>query len=255
MQLNYKIFGDGKPVIIMHGLFGMLDNWRSIAKNLETSYQCILTDLRNHGRSPRSEVMNYQVMADDIVAMMDELNIPSAAIVGHSMGGKVAMQVALAHPKRINKLVVIDIAPKRYPPHHHNVIKAIEAIDPATMSERSEAEQIFRDHLRDNESTIQFLLKNISRTPHGHYEWKANMPVLIGNYDILMGDISGTGSFTNPTLFIKGSDSELVDDDDRGRIRILFPASQIVTVKNAGHWVHADQPAALTEILNTFLES
>src|SRR5687767_9372372 len=147
MHLNYKISGSGPPIIFLHGLFGMLDNWRTIARALEIRYQCILVDLRNHGRSPRSDEMNYNVMSDDVLKLMDDLKLESAIILGHSMGGKVAMELALKFPERISKLIVVDISPRAYPPHHADVIGAIESIDPSALENRSDAENKFRSHL------------------------------------------------------------------------------------------------------------
>ncbi|MEO5906463.1 MAG: alpha/beta fold hydrolase, partial [Saprospiraceae bacterium] len=189
MKLNHKIIGTGKPVIIMHGLFGMLDNWRSIAKMLEEDFQCILVDLRNHGKSPHTDEMNYEIMVNDVIELMDDLHLSNAILLGHSMGGKVAMHLALKYPEKAEKLIVVDIAPKKYTPHHEDVIAAIQAIDPCTLEDRSEAEQIFTQHLGTDQATIQFLLKNLSRKAEGGFEWKANMDSLIEHYSDLLVEV------------------------------------------------------------------
>ncbi len=254
MKLNHKIFGTGDPIIILHGLFGMLDNWRTLARSLENTYQCILVDLRNHGRSPDDAEMNYTVMAEDILELLDDLKIEQPVIMGHSMGGKVAMQFAFQYPDRLSRLIVVDIAPRKYPPHHAEVISAIEAIHPEALTDRSQAEEVLRSHLDNDEATIQFLLKNISRKPEGGFEWKANMPVLIAEYDSLMAEVSSAMPFTKPVLYIKGAKSNSISPADEDQIRKLFPNSNLVTIPEAGHWVHADQPAALLEALLPFLQ-
>lgn len=255
MKLHHKITGDGPPVLILHGLFGMLDNWRSIARMLETNYQCILVDLRNHGRSPHHEEMNFQVMAADIKELMDDLDIDEAIIIGHSMGGKVAMQLALEHTDRVGKLIVIDIATKEYPPHHDDVIMAIETVVPSEIKERSEAEQILRRYLGQDEATIQFLMKNLNRMPEGGFEWKANMPVIIDHYEVILERIHSDIPFDKPVLFIRGALSGSLKDEDWTEIKRLFPQAQLITIPNAGHWVHADQPEALINALRTFMGS
>src|SRR5688500_8852363 len=255
MQLNFKTSGQGPPIIILHGLFGMLDNWRTIARALEQHYTCILVDLRNHGKSPHAGEMNYHVMAEDILELMNELGHNSTIVMGHSMGGKVAMQFSLLYPHKVNKLIVIDIAPKKYPAHHEHVIDAIQSIDPATLEERSSAEKSFRQYLQDDEATIQFLLKNLARKPKGGFEWKANMPVLIENYEALMEEIGEGAFFNKPTLFVRGEQSDSVRDEDRDQIQKLFPEAQLITIPGAGHWVHADQPGALIDALLAFMQS
>jgi len=254
MKLNHKSFGSGPPLIILHGLFGMLDNWRTIAKMLEGQYQCILVDLRNHGRSPKSDEMNYEAMANDVLHLMDDLHIQHTNLMGHSMGGKVAMQLALTHPDRIDKLIVVDISPKKYPIHHKEETEAIKSIEPSKLANRSEAEEKLAQFLGDDQATIQFILKNLTRLPEGGFEWKANMPVLIGNYPNLMEPVTGP-AFGKPVLFIRGSRSNSVRNEDWPMILSLFPTARLVTVPDAGHWVHADQPESLKEHLLTFLHS
>jgi pimeloyl-ACP methyl ester carboxylesterase len=158
------------------------------------------------------------------------------------MGGKVAMQFATTYPESVDKLIVVDMAPKLYPPHHKTVIKAIKALDPASCKSREEAEQALRQYIEDDEATIQFLLKNISRTPEGHFEWKANMPGIIAAYDSLMQDISAMHPYLGPTLFVKGEFSNYVSEADMPVIRQLFPTASLAEITGAGHWVHADQP-------------
>ncbi|MEP6646762.1 MAG: alpha/beta fold hydrolase, partial [Saprospiraceae bacterium] len=170
-----------------------------------------------------------------------------------SMGGKVAMLMALMYPERIDKLIVVDIAPKKYPAHHHNEIDAIKSIHPSELKNRSEAEELLTAHLGDDQATIQFLLKNLSRTPENGFEWKANMPVLISHYHNLMDNISARNIYENPVLFLRGQLSNSVIAEDWTEIKRLFPNAIESIIGNAGHWVHADQPEALTDQVLNFL--
>ena len=254
-MLHYKVFGEGDPLIILHGLFGMLDNWRTVARKLEEKYQCILVDLRNHGKSPHADEMNYKAMAEDVKELIDDLQLKSPVVLGHSMGGKTAMQLALDHPDTLQKIIVVDISPTRYPPHHETILKAIQSVEPSKLTERSEAEEILRSYLGDDEANIQFLLKNISRKPEGGFEWKANMSVLINQYDAIMAGIDADTVFEKPALFVRGERSNSLKDEDWPVIVKLFPLAELVTIANAGHWVHADQPQALIDTLIAFMES
>lgn len=254
MKLHHKIYGTGKPVIIMHGLFGSGDNWRTIAKNLESDFQCIVVDMRNHGRSPHDPEMNFSVMAEDIHALMIELGLEKTSLIGHSMGGKVAMAFALGHPNLVDKLIVVDIATKNYPPHHTTVIEAIQAIVPDQIEDRADAEAIFARYLGDDQSTIQFLMKNLTRLQGEGFAWKANMPVIISSYASLVEEVNGNGTFDGPTLFIRGEKSRYILDEDLPAIEALFPHSELKTIPNAGHWVHAEAPESFTVAAQSFLK-
>ncbi len=253
MKLNHKVYGSGHPVIIMHGLFGSGDNWRTVARMMEDQYQCIVVDMRNHGRSPHDPVMNFQVMSEDIIELMEDLSLEKASLIGHSMGGKVAMQFALMHPDLVDKLIVVDIAPKYYPPHHDAVIEAIESIVPGQLKERGEAEEAFAKFLGNDESTIQFLMKNLSRLPEGGFEWKPNMPVIIEAYYHLIEDVVPSQPFDGPVLFVRGEKSRYILDEDVSHIKELFPNSSLVTIPGAGHWVHADAPQVFSQTILSFL--
>lgn len=253
MKLNYKIYGTGHPLIIMHGLFGMGDNWRTIARMLEAEFQCIVVDMRNHGRSPHDPVMNFAVMTDDILELIEDLGLEKVFLLGHSMGGKVAMQFALCYPEMVHKLIVVDIAPKHYPRHHDTVIEAIESVDLAMLKERADAENALARYLGNDQSTIQFLMKNLSRTPEGGFEWKANMPVIIDAYYHLMEEITPLAAFHGPVLFVKGEKSRYISMDDLPYIHDLFPNAALVTIPDAGHWVHADTPEPFTRAIRDFL--
>lgn len=253
MKLHYKTIGSGPPLIFLHGVFGMLDNWKSIAKKMEDKYTCVLVDLRNHGKSPKDNTFDYASMADDLVELMDDMKISSTHLLGHSMGGKVAMQFSLVHPEKVDKLIVVDIAPRSYEPHHHAVIEAIRSLDPSAIEERAEAEEIFQKYLGNDQSTILFLMKNLDRLTNGGFQWKANMDVITSSYEEVLKEITSNEPFQKPTLFIRGALSNSVRDEDWENIRDLFPKAQLVTIEEADHWVHADQPEAIIDAIEGFL--
>jgi pimeloyl-ACP methyl ester carboxylesterase len=250
MELNFKVYGQGEPLIIMHGMFGMLDNWQLIAKKLSETFMVFLVDLRNHGRSPHSEEFGYQIMSDDLLRFMNENWIHHAHIVGHSMGGKVAMRFALENPDMIDKLVVVDIAPKTYEGNHESIIDALIGLDLSKLTSRTDAEIYFRK-LINEESTIQFLLKNLSREKDGNYRWKMNLPVIVSKYQEILGHEHTDEQFDGPTLFIRGQNSDYINPDEFNDYKHNFPDAKLITISNAGHWVHAESPDAfLKELLN-----
>lgn len=254
LKLYHKIFGSGQTILILHGLFGMGDNWRSIARRLESDFQCILVDLRNHGRSPHDPEMTFRVMMQDVYELIQDLELENVILLGHSMGGKIAMELALTYPETVDRLIIVDIAPKVYPPHHSQVIRAIRALDPAACSTREDAERVLREYLSGDESTIQFLMKNLSRIPEGGFEWKANMDGIIIAYEHMMEDISFIHPYLGPTLFVRGENSGYVLDSDLPFIHQLFPEAQFVTIPQAGHWVHADNPEGFVRAILPFLQ-
>ncbi|MBL7815227.1 MAG: alpha/beta fold hydrolase [Saprospiraceae bacterium] len=264
MELNYKEFGTGEPVVILHGLFGTLDNWQTIAKKLAEEYTVFILDLPNHGRSPHTEgEIDYEMMADALAEFMLDHWIYETRIIGHSMGGKLAMQFALSHPHIVKKLAVIDIAPRLYRSGHEDVFNALFAVNLATLQDRKEAEAILMDKLNGDVGTVQFLLKNLTRnnpfnstdnTEGGGFEWKMNLQGLFDNYNNILQAPVGE-PFEKPTLFIRGGESKYIKDADFATIKQLFPKAQIETIEGAGHWVHADKPRELTTLLHRFLMS
>ena len=273
MELNYKEFGSGEPLIILHGLFGTLDNWQTIAKQLAQEYTVFILDLPNHGRSPHTEgVFDYEIMADALAVFLQEHWIYETRLVGHSMGGKLAMQFALSHPDVVKKLVVVDIAPKLYKNGHQDVFDALFAIDLTTLTDRKEAETILMDKLNGDIGTVLFLMKNLTRKNSvnneedtvtqsvmtqnalkgGLFEWKINLQDLFDNYDNILKAPIGE-PFLKPTLFIRGSESPYIQDRDKSFITNLFPNATLETLEGAGHWVHADKPQELLAALNRFL--
>lgn len=251
MELYYREFGAGSPIIILHGLFGFSDNWQTIAKSLAENHLVVTPDLRNHGRSPHVPTHSYPEMAEDIKAFMEEHWMFTANFIGHSMGGKVAMQFALSHPDMVDKLVIIDMEPGQADDNHASIFQALLAMDLSKMTSRSEAEAYLSEHIADL-GTRQFLLKNITREDDGDFTWKMNLPVLWNHYQDILAPISGE-PFDKPALFIRGSRSNYIKPTEIALIKSLFPQAEIVTIEDAGHWVHADKPKELLAVLNKFL--
>lgn len=250
-DLFYREFGAGPPVIILHGLFGFSDNWQTIAKGLSDRHLVITPDLRNHGRSPHLPTHSYPEMAEDLRAFMEEKWVFSAAVVGHSMGGKVAMQLALDHPDTVERLVVVDIEPRQADDNHGDIFRALLGMDLSKMTERSAAEAYLSERIPDF-GTRQFLLKNITRNDDGTFNWKMNLPVLWEHYASVLASVQGE-IFDKPTLFVRGSRSNYIKDAEIPFIHTLFPQAEIVTIEGAGHWVHADKPTELLAVLKDFL--
>jgi pimeloyl-ACP methyl ester carboxylesterase len=252
MALNHKIIGEGEPVIIMHGLFGMLDNWQSVAKMLSEKYMVILVDLRNHGKSFHSEDWSISVMAEDVRIFMEENWIYHASILGHSMGGKVAMELALKEPDLVDKLIVVDIAPKAYAPGHDQIFDALNSIPIDQISSREEATEILSSKI-DQLGIVHFLLKNIARKKEGGYRWKMNLQTITENYDTIIEATKISETYDGETLFIRGSDSNYILKEDEDLIKRIFTNAQIKTIEGAGHWVHADKRDEFVKVVESFL--
>lgn len=253
MRLNYKSFGQGEAIIILHGLFGMLDNWQTIAKQLADHYQLILVDQRNHGKSFHSNEMSYTLMAHDLKFLMDDLQLKSAHIIGHSMGGKTAMMFASMYPSLTTSLVVVDIAPKAYEGGHESLFEALLGVDIDKVSSRKDVDEQLKKSIPDDGVRL-FLMKNLTRNPTGGYRWKANFEILHEHYHHLM-NFDLTGSHFARTLFIRGELSDYIQDDDEQLIYSLFPTAEIEDIVGAGHWVHAAKPKELIELVQSFLST
>lgn len=249
--LNHKIFGTGAPVIILHGLFGMLDNWLQIAKKMQATHQVILVDLRNHGRSMWSQHFSYQEMASDIVHLMRHLEMKTSAIVGHSMGGKVAMELAKNNPHLISRLVVVDITPRAYPRGHDAILTAINELPLEMISNRKQAETMLLPLVKDIGVTL-FLLKNLSRKPGGNFEWKANFRVLERDYAKIIDAIELDQPIAIPSLFVRGTRSDYITDRDIDQLQEVFTHLEITNI-DAGHWIHAEAPDPFLQTLERFL--
>ncbi|UCS94135.1 alpha/beta fold hydrolase [Echinicola marina] len=252
MKLNFKKVGEGKPLIILHGLFGSADNWLSIAKELEHHYTMYLVDQRNHGDSPKSDDWDYKAMVDDLAAFMSAQGLESADIMGHSMGGKTAMNFALKYPSKVNKLIIADIAPRYYPPHHQQILQGLNAINMEELKSRKEADDTLAKYI-DEMGIRQFLLKSLGRNEERKFIWKVNLPVITEKIDNVGEALSGNKSFEGPTLFMRGANSKYIQDSDKEDLEKFFPEYKLISIKNAGHWLHAEQPSAVIETIKAFL--
>ena len=253
MKLHFKTFGQGDPIIILHGLFGTLDNWQTIAKKLAKEYSVYILDQRNHGRSPHDPELSYDLMAEDLAQFMEQNWIYKAHIIGHSMGGKTAMQFALNYDDMVDKLVIVDIGPQKNEPGHEIIFKALLGLNLSEVESRKDADQKL-GKLVANFGERQFLLKNLTRTKDGDYTWKMNLEAIYNNYHKILEGVSGDVQFEGPALFIKGGRSDYISDDDFSSFLETFPNARLETIKNAGHWVHAEAPKELLSLVHTFLE-
>jgi pimeloyl-ACP methyl ester carboxylesterase len=252
MILNHKIIGEGEPLIILHGLFGMLDNWQRFAKQISERYQVILVDQRNHGKSFRSEEFNYDLLANDIIRLMDHLSIEQAHILGHSMGGKTTMEIATKFPQRVDSFIVVDIAPKIYKGDHQFIFDSVLSIDVDAAETRKEIDEHLAKSIKEMGVRL-FLMKNLKRKKEGGFEWKANFPILKNCYVNIMGNSLEKTSDAKG-IFIKGSLSSYILTNDESAIKKYFPNSTIAEVEGAGHWVHADKPQELFNLVADFLD-
>lgn len=251
MKLFSKIHGEGDPLIIMHGVFGMSDNWQTLGRKWSETYQVHLLDMRNHGRSPHSDEFSYELMSDDLLEYLDDHSIRKANILGHSMGGKVAMLFAVLNESRVNKLIVADIAPRPYEPHHQQIIAALESLPLDDITSRSEAEEQFAI---DNYGIRQFLLKNLYWKEKNQLEWRFNLPVIAREIEKVGEGLAPQAIFNGPALFIRGGNSNYIRDEDLDEIEMHFPQAQLETIEGAGHWLHAEKPQEFYKRVSAFLE-
>lgn len=252
MQLHYQTLGQGLPLILLHGLFGSGDNWGTVAKHFSQHCQVICVDLRNHGRSPHSATQSYANMADDLLELCDALDLERIHLVGHSLGGKVAMQFAAHNPDRLDKLIVVDMAMRAYADAHTHLIDAMMAIDLSTLQSRHEVDKILSASI-PQAAVRQFLLMNLIKSDSG-LTWRINLPALKANYPDLLQAVCENSHFEKPCLFIRGEHSDYVQDADTEQIKTNFIKAQFASVPT-GHWVHAEQPLAFIEVVGNFLKN
>lgn len=251
MKLNYIKLGSGKPLLILHGLFGSLDNWKTLGNRFAKDFTVYLIDQRNHGKSPHSREFNYHVMSDDLAEFIEDHSLENINLLGHSMGGKTVMTYAQEHDK-LAKLIVADISPKKYHPHHNNLVQAMEEVDFSKYSSRSDIEKILAKRI-PNMGIRNFLMKNIYWREKGVLDWKINLPIIKHNMIEIAGGID-TEEVDVPTLFIRGGKSEYIIEEDYLIIQNQFPNSEIKTIENAGHWLHAEEPDKFYQIVMAFLK-
>ena len=255
MDLHAATYGDpaAPPLVILHGLLGAGGNWATLSRNVfGDRFYVLAVDQRNHGRSPHTEgAFGYEDMADDLAAFLDAQGIESAHLLGHSMGGKTAMHFALKHPGRTDRLIVADIAPRAYPPHHLPLLETLLALEPSQYASRQEVDDALAESV-SSWGVRQFLLKNLGRED-GDYVWQPNLPAIRASYDAISGGMETDGRFDGPALFVRGERSDYVTDADVPAIRALFPSATLETIPKAGHWLHADQPDAFGDAVMRFL--
>ena len=252
--LHSKIIGKGQALFILHGLLGMGDNWITLArKYANEGFQVHLIDQRNHGKSFHDDEMNYEEMSLDLKNYADYYQLTNFDLIGHSMGGKTAMYFAINYPEMINKLIIVDIAPKYYHPHHHFIFEAIHSVDLNT-TDRRKIENSLINKLQ-NKAIAAFLAKNIKRNKDGTFQWKANISVLEENLDTLGESLPPLSVYKKPVLFIQGEKSPYIQKSDYKLIKAHFPEAKIVLIPNSGHWVHAEQPTLFFNKTLDFLKN
>ncbi|NHN26308.1 alpha/beta fold hydrolase [Flavobacterium jejuense] len=248
-----KIEGKGKPFLIIHGFLGMSDNWKTLGSQFsENGFEMHLLDMRNHGRSFQSEEFNYDVMVEDVLKYCKFNKLDEIVLLGHSMGGKVAMQFACMYPEYVSKLVIADIGPKYYAPHHQTILEGLSAIDFNLKPSRGEVDAILTKYISDF-GTRQFLLKNLYWVEPGQLDFRFNLKVLIDTILEIGRELPDGMTFDKKVLFLRGSNSNYILDEDFDTIKKVFPNNQIVTIFEAGHWLHAEQPKEFYSNVMNFL--
>ena len=252
MKLFFRKMGNGPPLLILHGLLGQSDNWMHVAKQL-ASHLCIyLLDLRNHGRSPHSDIFNFSVMVEDIYEFLTDLNLRRVNVLGHSMGGLTAMNFVSEYPHRVQKLIIIDIAPRPYAVLHEDIIDGLLSIDLKTLKSRKEADNQLA-HFIEKRDIRQFLLKNLYLDDRRRWSWRSNLPVISEKLPEIGKGLLRQNKFEKPVLFIRGGSSPYITDHDIALIKDIYPKAFIETIPNATHWLHSEKPKELVAIINNFI--
>ncbi|MGP9632785.1 alpha/beta fold hydrolase [Halomonas sp. AOP43-A1-21] len=253
LEMDSEGAPDSTPLVVIHGLMGSADNWRSHLKAWQRSRRVIAVDLRNHGRSPHSDDMRYATMSQDVLALLDKLSITQAHVLGHSMGGKVAISLARLAPERVVTLTVGDIAPVVYEHGHDDVFAALKRVREGQPKNRREADDLLAEHV-DSRSTRLFLATNLARNDEGILGLRIGLDEIQRGYGNIIGLPAGDGPFEGPTLVLRGAESHYVTDDLLPALREVLPGARVVTLKNAGHWLHAEQPEAFQQAVEAFIE-
>lgn len=244
--------GDGTPLVVVHGLLGNADNWRSHLKQWQRQHRVIAVDLRNHGRSPHASGMGYDAMARDLLGLLDRLGVAKAHLLGHSMGGKVVISLARMTPERVASLIIADIAPVAYGHDHDNVFAALRRVESGQPTNRREADALLAEHVEESAVRL-FLATNLERDDAGILRLRVGLDEIEEDYETIMGEPAGEGAFEGPTLILRGAHSRYVSDEMLPALREVLPRAEIETLE-AGHWLHAEQPAAFQAAVNAFIE-
>lgn len=252
-RLFYQTTGSGQPLLIVHGLFGSSDNWRAVTKALSEKRQIITVDLRNHGRSFHHQDQHYPQMAEDIERVVDELGIEEIDLLGHSIGGKVVMQFAKQYAHRVRQMVVVDIAPRRYPDTHSWIFKSLLSLKLSEYQQRSQLDAALASDIKDP-AVRQFLLMNVVKNDEGSLRWRINLQALFCNYAVLLSSVEPRQALDVKSCFIAGGRSDYISHADRLLIRQCFPKAEFTVIEEAGHWVHAEAPDAFCQAVEQFLD-
>jgi len=253
VNLHYREYGTGKPVIILHGLFGSGENWMSVGNALQEHFHLYLLDQRNHGDSPHTDTFSYPDLAEDVYQFIGAHSLETVSLIGHSMGGKTAMEFTLDHPDMVERLVVVDIAPREYPPRLEHLIFALRDLDLGTVKTRKDAEEALAETVQERKVRL-FLLKNLERTGKNSFSWKINLDALASHYEEVVKSVEKKGrQFDGPVLFIKGERSDYIEERDMDEIRSLFPRAEMKIIPQACHWLHAEAQSRFVELCREFL--
>lgn len=254
MKLHATVLGEGIPFLILHGFLGMGDNWKTLGRKFsELGYQVHLIDQRNHGRSPHSEEFTYDAMARDLKEYCDDHSLKNCVFLGHSMGGKTVMYAASMFPELVEKLIVVDIAPRYYRPHHQQILAGLKALNETELTSRSQAEELLSTFVEE-EGTRLFLLKNLYWKSKGKLDLRLNLKVVSEKVDEIGEAFNPDASFSKLSLFIKGGASNYISEEDKPQIEKHFPKAKIHSIPNAGHWVHAEKQEEFYTAVVEFLE-
>lgn len=251
-MLHFKVAGEGAPLILLHGLFGSSENVGAIARLLSANFKVYSVDLPNHGRSSHRDGAGLEHMAHAVWQWLEEVGISNPVIVGHSLGGKVAMEIALTHPQQLAGLVIIDIAPVAYPPRHQDVFAGLNAVDPMALSSRADAEKLMAPYVQEA-AVRSFLLKNLVKVDRG-FSWRMYLDDIQREYPNLINENRAGAVFHAPVLFLKGGASDYIRADHHQAITRRFPAAQFKVIANAGHWLHAEKPELTVTLIRKFLD-
>ena len=256
MKLFFRQLGEGKPVVILHGLLGLSDNWITFARQLASDFKVYIPDLRNHGQSPHDPVFNYNVLVEDLLELIKDQGLKNVDLIGHSLGGKMAMLFALTYPDYLDKLVVVDIASKKYPPFgdHLMLINAMLHVDLSSAHARSDIDRQLEQNVKSLKLR-QFLLKNVYWKDKETLGWRLNLPVLKESLPEILKAVDSPNKFEKPVLLVKGGLSDYIQESDLPEMKKKFPRISVKTLGNASHWVHADAPGEFYSLVHEFLVS
>lgn len=255
MIMYSKIYGKGSPLLILHGLFGMGDNWATLGKKWAGDHREIhLLDLRNHGKSFHSQAMSYDLLSEDLLNYIERYKLSKPILLGHSMGGKAAMHFSLYHPESIGALIVADIAPRAYAPHHQKIIASIKHVPLNTMESRGALNEFLQKNI-DDPAIRGLISKNSYRSEESGFAFRFYLPGIENNYERLVSAQSAEKTYHGRALFLRGADSDYIVQEDFSEIQKIFPKSEIITIPEAGHWIHADNPQMVYEKVDRFLKA